>query len=85
MNQVRGQDSPGVGWYSFHNHTLSNSVNREKGFARISEKRFLEERLRQKKYKNSYYLSNNDLVPIPPFHSNSLLWGITIEKAAEIQ
>jgi len=52
MNAVKGKDSPGVGMYQTPNFNLSHSVT-GRGIARISEKRFEEERLRLKKYKNT--------------------------------
>ncbi|CAI2368954.1 unnamed protein product [Moneuplotes crassus] len=53
MNEVRGKDSPGVGKYSLHNYSLSNSVMRNRGFAKVSENRFEEQRLRIKKNKDT--------------------------------
>ncbi|CAI2367082.1 unnamed protein product [Moneuplotes crassus] len=53
MNEIRGKDSPGVGRYSFNNYSLSHSVMRERGFAKVSERRFEEQRIRVKNNKDT--------------------------------
>ena len=52
MNELRGKDSPGPGVYEIDALSLSTHVTKNPKFAILTEKRFEENRLREKKFKN---------------------------------
>ena len=77
MNEVRGRDSPGAAFYELHHHTLSATVSKSKGFPKVTEQRFQESRLREKKFKNLrtklYYLIGMVQLSLPLSH-----WTVTL-------
>lgn len=52
LNELRGKDSPGPGIYETDALCLSTHVMKNPKFAVQTEKRFQEDRLREKKFKN---------------------------------
>jgi hypothetical protein len=48
-----GRDSPGAGSYEIDQHTISHKISKLRGLPKVDEKRFQEERLREKRFKNS--------------------------------
>lgn len=53
MGHFVGWDSPGVGAYTYDQNHFSAEITKNPKFAVTKDRRFEEDRLREKKYKNS--------------------------------